>query len=68
MGITLKKIITSKLPIGMQKQIHTFIIIYRQQNFTFKLKVQQFQDNKLQNWNFLVRLLKLIYIIHILCA
>lgn len=36
MGITLKKIITSKLPIGMQKQIHTFVIIYRQQNFTFK--------------------------------
>lgn len=66
MGITLKKIITSKLPIGMQKQIHTFIIIYRQK--ILHSKVQQFQDNKLQNWNFLVRLLKLIYIIHILCA
>lgn len=66
MGISLKKIITSKLPIGMQMQIHTFIIIYRQQHFTFN--TQQFQDNKLQNWNFLVRLLKLIYILHNLCA
>lgn len=66
MGITLKKIIISKLPIGMQKQIHTFIIIYSDK--ILHSKVQQFQDNKLQNWNFLVRLLKLIYIIHILCA